>query len=277
MHAKHNHSSIKPAGCSTHRKEALKAASMQTEIAKEFRKGSKINATLKGLQLNQKEFIFKPQNIWNVNAILKTTTMSSLTLTQALMKYLIEFFKWYVDSKKKELSDELQFLFFTSKCMQELLCEYYEVLVMNCTYKTNKYKMSLLIITGVTALNITFYVAFCFMKGENYGDYEWVMKALMRLYNYLDLSYSTTMIFNGDKALSSALSHVFAEKNHRVNHILCIWHINQNVTANCKKYFSINENWETFYRRWKNVVYSNTIILLKERYNTLHHDFSDAH
>jgi len=118
-----------------------------------------------------------------------------LTSTQALMKYLTEFLKWYVDSKKKELSDELQFLFFTSKCMQELLREYYEVLIMDCTYKTNKYKMPLLIITGVTALNITFYVGFCFMKGETYSDYEWVMKALVRLYNHLDLPYPVTESF----------------------------------------------------------------------------------
>ncbi len=63
MHAEHNHPSVKSAGCSTHRKEALKVASMQAEIAKKFRKGNKINATLKSLRLNQKELIFKSQNI----------------------------------------------------------------------------------------------------------------------------------------------------------------------------------------------------------------------
>jgi len=52
-----------------------------------------------------------------------------------------------------------------------MLANYYEVILMNCIYKINKYKMSLLIIIKVIALNIIFYVAFYFMKGENYIDY----------------------------------------------------------------------------------------------------------
>jgi len=202
--------------------------------------------------------------------------MGSLTPTQALMKYLAESSDWYVDSKKKEYNDELQFLFFTPKCMQKLLSLNMEILIMDCTYKTNRYKMPLLIITGVTALNTTFYAAFCFMKGENYSDYVWVMEALVRLYDHLDLPYPTTVISDGDRALSPTLSHVFYEKGHRVNHLLCIWHINQNVMVNCKKYFPTNEEWEAFYKRWKDAVYATTSEILEERYNALHHDYPDA-
>jgi hypothetical protein len=193
------------------------------------------------------------------------------------MKYLTQSPEWYVDSKKKQYNDELEFLFFTPKCMQKLLCLYMEVLTMDCTYKTNKYKMPLLIITGVTALNTSFYAGFCFMRGESYSDYVWVMEAVVRLYKHLDLPYPATVISDGDRALSPALFHVFAEQeNHQVNHILCIWHINQNVTANCKKYFPTIEKWEAFYRRWKDVVYATTIELLEERYNALHRDYPDA-
>jgi len=55
VHARHNHPPIKPAGCPSHRKEALKKQEVRAEIAKEFRKGSKVNATLKGLRLNLEE------------------------------------------------------------------------------------------------------------------------------------------------------------------------------------------------------------------------------
>jgi len=182
-----------------------------------------------------------------------------------------------VNLKKKEYNDELQFLFFILKCMQKLLRLNMKILIMNCTYKTNKYKMLLLIIIKIIVLNIIFYVAFCFIKDESYSDYEWIIEVLVRLYDHLNLSYSITIIFDDDKALSSTLSHVFAKQNHRVNHILCIWHINQNVTTNCKKYFLTNEQWETFYKRWKNIVYANNIKLLKKRYNVLHHDYLNAH
>ena len=52
-----------------------------------------------------------------------------------------------------------------------MLANYYEIILMDCIYKTNRYKMSLLIIIEIIALNTTFYVAFCFMKDENYNDY----------------------------------------------------------------------------------------------------------
>ena len=55
--------------------------------------------------------------------------------------------------------------------MQKLLRENHEILLMNCTYKINKYKMPLLIIIEIIVLNIIFYVDFCFMKGERYNDY----------------------------------------------------------------------------------------------------------
>ena len=55
--------------------------------------------------------------------------------------------------------------------MQKLLRENFEILIMNCIYKINKYKMLLLIIIDVTSLNIFYYVVFCFMKGESFDDY----------------------------------------------------------------------------------------------------------
>jgi len=56
--------------------------------------------------------------------------------------------------------------------MQKLLCFNINFLIMNCIYKTNKYKMSLFIIIEIIVLNIIFYVAFCFIKSENYNNYE---------------------------------------------------------------------------------------------------------
>ena len=37
---------------------------------------------------------------------------------------------------------------------------------MDCTYKTNRYKMPLLDIVGVTALNTSFHVGFCFVDAD---------------------------------------------------------------------------------------------------------------
>ncbi len=42
---------------------------------------------------------------------------------------------------------------------------------MNFTYKTNRYKLSLLIISEVIALNISFYIAFGFILHEIADDF----------------------------------------------------------------------------------------------------------
>ncbi len=96
---------------------------------------------------------------------------------------------------------------------------------MNCIYKTNKYKMSLFIIIKVTCLNISFFVAFCFMKGESFSDYYWVLETVKRLYNHLDLLYSEIILFNDDKALTLVILNVFNRREFNretVHHALYI-------------------------------------------------------
>ena len=48
---------------------------------------------------------------------------------------------------------------------------YPEVLLLNCTYKTNKYSMPLLDIIGVNTTGRSFYIAFAFLSGETEEDY----------------------------------------------------------------------------------------------------------
>ena len=69
--------------------------------------------------------------------------------------------------------------------------------------------MLLLIIIHVTCLNIFYFVIFYFIKDEFFNDYYWVLKALKRLYNHFNLSYSLVILFNDDKALALTLLHVF--------------------------------------------------------------------
>ncbi len=46
-----------------------------------------------------------------------------------------------------------------------------EILIMNCIYKINRYKMLLLIIIEIIALNIFFFIDFCFMTAKKISDY----------------------------------------------------------------------------------------------------------
>lgn len=46
-----------------------------------------------------------------------------------------------------------------------------EVLIMDCTYKSNKYRLPLLNVVGTTCLNSTFYAAFGFLLQDRKEDF----------------------------------------------------------------------------------------------------------
>ena len=69
-------------------------------------------------------------------------------------------------------------LFFASPASIELWKHYPKVLLMDCTYKTNRFNMPLLNIMGSTGLNTSFFIGFAFLSGEMDEDYIWALNAL---------------------------------------------------------------------------------------------------
>ena len=43
-----------------------------------------------------------------------------------------------------------------------------------------------------------------------------------------------------------------------IDHLLCVWHINKDIVANCKGKFDTKEDWDDFYAAWNLVVYAHT-------------------
>ncbi|XP_058180215.1 protein FAR-RED ELONGATED HYPOCOTYL 3-like [Rhododendron vialii] len=69
-------------------------------------------------------------------------------------------------------------LFWAPPCAGEMLRAFPRVLMMDCTYKTNRYKFPLLQIVGVTCTELTFNVAFAFIECEKAENYTWVLEKL---------------------------------------------------------------------------------------------------
>ncbi len=57
------------------------------------------------------------------------------------------------------------------------------------------------------------------------------------------------------------------------HHLLCTWHINNNVLINCKKSFFTKEAWETFFNEWKSIMYAE----FESEYLRLWSEFSDQY
>lgn len=56
------------------------------------------------------------------------------------------------------------------------LQDYFDLLLLDCTYKTNKYQMPLLDMIGVDACQQSFCIAFAFLSGEKEEDYTWALE-----------------------------------------------------------------------------------------------------
>ncbi|CAG8691830.1 12082_t:CDS:1 [Funneliformis caledonium] len=124
------------------------------------------------------------------------------------------------------------YLFFAHNESVALTHQYSSVLLMDCTYKTNKFKMPLLDIVGITSFNITFYSCFVFMKGEERIDYQWALTHIARLFD--GISRPGVIVTDRELALMNALEIIFPD----LANLLCLWHINKNILKNCKPQFS---------------------------------------
>ena len=174
FHSEHNYFVIKLEINVIHRNEFMKKLAILQKITKKFRKQNKTKNILKEFHLNVDVVeisIFKSRDIYNEIACLRAQKLNVYTFIQALMITLFESNKWYVNYQNKNDDNKLKYFFFISEASQKLLRENFEIILINCIYKINKYKMSLLIFLEVNFLNINFYANFCFMKNEIINDY----------------------------------------------------------------------------------------------------------
>ncbi|CAN6718572.1 unnamed protein product [Malus baccata var. baccata] len=124
----------------------------------------------------------------------------------------------------------LTHLIFAHPLTIELTKSYPYVFVMDCTYKTNKYKMPLLDIIGVSSFNTSFYS--CFILGVD--------------------NHPMVIITDRELALMNAIRIVFPS----TSNLLCVWHIEKNILANCKAHFEEEVDWIDFISTWKILIQS---------------------
>jgi MULE transposase domain len=89
---------------------------------------------------------------------------NSLTAT-SLLTSLPDEGNW-IFNYEKNTDDVVTALFCTQRTCLEILRMNPYILIMDCTYKTNKYKMPLLDIVGILAISATFFVGFGFIQND---------------------------------------------------------------------------------------------------------------
>jgi MULE transposase domain len=131
--------------------------------------------------------------------------------------------------------------------------------IMDCTYKTNRFGMPLFNIVGFTCTYKTFNVGFVFMSNELECNYCWALREFKKI------TEPKVICTDRELALMNAIGIVFPN----TKNLLCIWHINKNILANCKKRFSTDEAWFRFTRQWNLCCFSETEKVFKENWEEL--------
>ena len=120
--------------------------------------------------IDNPDILLGPHEIYNIKAFINHKDLDAKTPIQALINHLHTFSDWHMAFKKNAI-DQITHLFVSHSNLYSLLRANSYIFIMNCTYKTNQFKLLLLIICDITPLNITFYVGFVFQfekKEKNY-------------------------------------------------------------------------------------------------------------
>jgi hypothetical protein len=136
--------------------------------------------------------------------------------------------------------------------------EYYvrnpDILLLDCTYRTNKFDMPMLDALGVDCMSEQFTVFIAFLDDETETNFKY---ALDQFLGHIDpLIRPAVIATDCEVALMNVIDNLFPPA--RTKSVLCYWHISKNVLTNCKAKFETEERWEEFMRGFRDVVYSKT-------------------
>ncbi|KAG6983952.1 PKS-NRPS hybrid synthetase [Fusarium oxysporum f. sp. conglutinans] len=173
-------------------------------------------------------------------------------------------------------------VFFTNADSLAYTKTYPEVMMLNCTYKTNKYKMPLLDIVGIDACGKSFCIAFAFMSGEEEADYLWVLSRLREVYKAQGIALPSVILT--DRCLACMNAIVNAAAFPEPTHLLCIFHINQAILAYCQPQFTRGSDdpqghskWLEFQKSFNQIISSETQAVYKERLKKFKDTYALSH
>ena len=238
------------------------------------------------------------QDIYNERAKLKAEEVGELTVCEALWKHVFGSSHW---AAVRDNSDDghLNRLFFAHSTGIKLAQNYPYVLLIDCTYRTNRYNMPLLHFAGISPIGEGYSIGFAFIAQETELFYRW---AIQQFKEFVlgdpvaatmqdDLMFGESepiviiepdiVITDCEDALTNALRHEYP----RVQHLLCRWHIEKNVLTTVQKIWRVTKvsdqekasneaKVEEFMTRWKAIIYSDTEEEFDNRYNQLKSDYS---
>ncbi|BBM98273.1 hypothetical protein Mp_1g12150 [Marchantia polymorpha subsp. ruderalis] len=192
---------------------------VQHTVNKSLAAGVPARPILTSLRQHDSNSLAVASTIYNAKAKRRHEKLAGHTPIQALLDELRQGqFKHVVQFSNSGNVERLSFAHPNSIFLAR---RFNSVILLDCTYKTNKFGMPLLHVIGRTALNTSFTIAIIFLNGEEIGDYVWALDEFSNLFNG---KLSSVIVSDADKGLAAAIARV--APNFR--HLLCVWHIEKN-------------------------------------------------
>ncbi|XP_038715088.1 uncharacterized protein LOC120008789 [Tripterygium wilfordii] len=117
------------------------------------------------------------KTVYNACQKFQTVEKADKTQMQVVMSFL-QCEGYNFESRTNVVTNELEDLFFAHPGSLERWRAFPHMLLIDATYKTNRYRMPLLEIVGVTATNMTFCIAFVFLHSVKMFNYTWALREL---------------------------------------------------------------------------------------------------
>ena len=114
------------------------------------------------------------KQVYNARYAYRSSIRGSNTKMQQLMK-LLEW-DWYIHWHRLKDEDVVRDIFWSHPDAVKLSNAFNLVFLINCTYKTNRYRLPLFHIVGVTPTGMTFSVVFAYLKEKCVNNVEWALE-----------------------------------------------------------------------------------------------------
>lgn len=192
------------------------------EMSRAHVKPSQILVSLKD---RNKENLTTLKQIYNLKQRVRREEMEGRSIMEQLLTFLNEESYIYfqrVDESTNVLND----LFFANKRAVGMLRLFHFVLIMDCTYKTNRYRMPLLQIIGCVPTGKNFAIGFAFLNGESKESFEWALECVKTLFDPDKMP--KVIVTDREFALIHAIDYIFPKSCY---HMLCTRHIAKNIEA----------------------------------------------
>ncbi|RFU34331.1 hypothetical protein B7463_g2029, partial [Scytalidium lignicola] len=227
----HNHeASMAPIAHPAHRLASL-APSIRAEILSKIYSGIPNHQVLNNLRIEHPQTLITSSDITNIVQAERLRALAGRTPIQWLLAKLKE--RGFNPSYLTNSTNNLTHLFYVHPKALELYQQHPDILLMDCTYKTNRFHLPLLNICAITGGNKVIQFGLVFLSDETEKSYDWALNRLGEVMKQHCIQEPLSIVTDREVALMNSIDTYFPNSFHS----LCRWHVNMNILAKTKRFF----------------------------------------